>query len=85
MTFTTVVLNPPLAPLEVAVLDADRLRRAFRRIAGAALGKRLRELDRKDAKGHKGVPRAPKTPSPTANRRISDGPARRLTRCCRQS
>lgn len=74
MTFTTVVLNPPLATLEVAVLDADRLRRAFRRIAGAALGKRLRELDRKDAKGHKGVPRAPKTPSPTANRRISDGP-----------
>lgn len=56
MTFTTVVLNPPLATLEVAVLDADRLRRAFRRIAGAALGKRLRELDRKDAKGHKGVP-----------------------------
>lgn len=54
MTFTTVVLNPPLATLEVAVLDADRLRRAFRRIAGAALGKRLRELDRKDAKGHKG-------------------------------
>lgn len=53
MTFTTVVLNPPLATLEVAVLDADRLRRAFRRIAGAALGKRLRELDRKDAKGHK--------------------------------
>lgn len=52
MTFTTVVLNPPLATLEVAVLDADRLRRAFRRIAGAALGKRLRELDRKDAKGH---------------------------------
>lgn len=51
MTFTTVVLNPPLATLEVAVLDADRLRRAFRRIAGAALGKRLRELDRKDAKG----------------------------------
>lgn len=38
MTFTTVVLNPPLATLEVAVLDADRLRRAFRRIAGAALG-----------------------------------------------
>lgn len=33
MTFTTVVLNPPLATLEVAVLDADRLRRAFRRIA----------------------------------------------------
>lgn len=51
MTFTTVVLNPPLATLEVAVLDADRLRRAFRRIAGAALGKRLRETGSQRCQG----------------------------------
>lgn len=43
-----------MATLEVAILDANRLRRAFRRIAGAALEKLLRDLDRKDAKGHKG-------------------------------
>ncbi len=42
-----------VASLEVAILDANRPRRAFRRITGAALEKLLRELDRKDAKGSK--------------------------------
>ncbi len=45
--------QPTLAPWRWSKPDADRLRRVSAH-RGAALGKRLRELDRKDAKGHKG-------------------------------
>ncbi len=85
MTFTTVVLNPPLATLEVAVLGCRPATAAFRRIAGAALGKRLRELDRKDAKGTQRGSTGAKTPQ-------SDGESPGLVTgrapidgCCRQS